>query len=102
VSLAEIPVGLDPEGVAVDSRRRRAYVACSRADYVAVVDLETNEVVAQVVVGSEPIDLAFDPAQDRQRPAQHRAEARRHQAQRPRDLAQRLARHGSHADHRCA
>ena len=36
VSLAEIPVGLDPEGVAVDSRRRRAYVACSRADYVAV------------------------------------------------------------------
>ena len=64
-TIAEIPVGLDPEGVQVDSRRRRAYVACSRADFVAVVDLETNEKVAEIGVGSEPIDLAYDPATDR-------------------------------------
>ncbi len=34
--VAEIEVGLDPEGVAVDVARRRAYVACSRSDWMTV------------------------------------------------------------------
>src|SRR5437762_12214788 len=58
--VAEIPVGLDPEGVAVDVARRRAYVACSRSDWVTVVDLETHTAIAWVSVGKEPIDLVFD------------------------------------------
>ena len=45
--IAEIPVGLDPEGIAVDVERRRAFVACSRSDFVSVVDLETHEVIAR-------------------------------------------------------
>src|SRR6476661_1707940 len=65
MTIAEVPVGLDPEGVAVDLARGRVYVACSRADNVAVVDLETHETVARIPVGAEPIDLAYDPATDR-------------------------------------
>jgi len=63
--VAEIPVGLDPEGVAVDVARRRAYVACSRSDWVTVVDLETHTAIAWVSVGKEPIDLVFDAPTDR-------------------------------------
>ncbi|HET8582777.1 MAG TPA: hypothetical protein VFL65_05970, partial [Jatrophihabitans sp.] len=37
--LGEVEVGLDPEGVVVDRVRERAYVACSRSNSVAVVDL---------------------------------------------------------------
>src|ERR1700751_4234144 len=36
--VAEIPVGLDPEGIAVDVGGRRPFVACSRSDFVSVVD----------------------------------------------------------------
>ena len=64
-TIAEIPVGLDPEGVAVDVRRRRAYVACSRSDLVSVVDLEKLEAICDVAVGAEPIDLVYDEATDR-------------------------------------
>src|SRR3954447_8065634 len=54
--IAEIPVGLDPEGIAVDGKRRRAFVACSRSDFVSVVDLETHEVIDEIGTGNEPID----------------------------------------------
>jgi YVTN family beta-propeller protein len=56
--IAEIPVGLDPEGIAVDLERRRAFVACSRSDFVSVVDLETHEVIGEIRTGNEPIDIA--------------------------------------------
>ena len=58
--IAEIPVGLDPEGIAVDNLRRRAFVACSRSDFVSVVDLESHEVIAEVATGAEPIDIGLD------------------------------------------
>src|SRR5689334_21148978 len=58
--VAEIPVGLDPEGIAVDVARRRAFVACSRSDFVAVVDLEAYEVIKEIPTGAEPIDIGFD------------------------------------------
>src|SRR5207244_1946247 len=54
--IAEIPVGLDPEGIAVDVERRRAFVACSRSDFVSVVDLETHEVIREITTGNEPVD----------------------------------------------
>jgi YVTN family beta-propeller protein len=58
--VAEIPVGLDPEGIAIDVARRRAFVACSRSDFVSVVDLEAHEVIKQIPTGAEPIDIGFD------------------------------------------
>src|SRR5436305_13869623 len=58
--IAEIPVGLDPEGIAVDNLRRRAFIACSRSDFVSVVDLETHEVITEIATGSEPIDMGLD------------------------------------------
>src|SRR6202158_2036004 len=58
--VAESPVGLDPEGIAVDVTRRRAFVACSRSDFVSVVDLETHEVIAEIATGAEPIDIGLD------------------------------------------
>jgi len=64
-TVAAIPVGLDPEGTAVDTRRRRAYVACSRSDTLAVVDLAAAAVVTHVAVGAEPIDVVFDERTDR-------------------------------------
>src|ERR1700751_4963063 len=58
--IAEIPVGLDPEGIAVDVERRRAFVACSRSDFVSVVDLDQHEVIAEIATGAEPIDIGLD------------------------------------------
>src|SRR6201985_3426314 len=58
--VAEIPVGLDPEGIAVDVARRRAFVACSRSDFVSVVALEQHAVIAEISTGAEPIDIGLD------------------------------------------
>src|SRR5437763_15100207 len=57
--IAEIPVGLDPEGIAVDVERRRAFVACSRSDLVSVVDLEPHEVIRELSPGNAPIDISL-------------------------------------------
>src|SRR5205814_8617069 len=59
-TVAEIPVGLDPEGIAVDNLRRRAFVACSRSDFVAALDLETHEVITEIAARSQPIDIGVD------------------------------------------
>lgn len=58
--LGEVEVGLDPEGVVVDPRSDHAYVACSRSNAVAVVDLATMSRIAMIPVGKEPIDIVFD------------------------------------------
>jgi YVTN family beta-propeller protein len=63
--VAEVPVGLGPEGAAVDRRRRRAYVTCSRSNHVGVVDLDRSEVIDEVAVGEEPIDAVFDEGSGR-------------------------------------
>lgn len=55
-----VSVGLDPEGVQVDARSGLAYVACSRSNAVAVVDLDQMAVVDTITVGLEPIDVAVD------------------------------------------
>src|SRR5207253_10426080 len=54
------PCGLDTQGTSVDTARRRAFVACSRSDFVSVVDLDTHEVVTEIATGPEPIDIGFD------------------------------------------
>lgn len=58
--MGEAYVGLDPEGVVVDRRNGRAYVACSRSNSVAVVDLADMTRVAEISVGIEPIDIVTD------------------------------------------
>jgi YVTN family beta-propeller protein len=57
-----------PEGVVVDSAGRRAYVALSNADQVAVVNLRTRRVARTISVGSHfglgtmPVALALAPS----------------------------------------
>jgi YVTN family beta-propeller protein len=74
--VAEVPVGMGPEGVVVDRARQRAYVACSRSNAVAVVDVPDgaatpgSEGAPQppprlLPVGREPIALIYDPPTDR-------------------------------------
>jgi YVTN family beta-propeller protein len=58
--IAEVAVGLDPEGVVVHKATGLVYVACSRSNAVAVVDPDGWRVVATIPVGGEPIDIAVD------------------------------------------
>ena len=59
--LGHVTVGLDPEGVQVDPVSGLTYVACSRSNAVAVVDLDQMAVIDTIAVGLEPIDVAVDP-----------------------------------------
>jgi YVTN family beta-propeller protein len=66
----EIPVGLNPMGLAVDPVRNRAYVTNTDADTISVVDLATFAVVRTVdatfhapgLPGGTPNEIAIDPA----------------------------------------
>jgi YVTN family beta-propeller protein len=59
LSLAfEIPVGLDPVSVAVESDTR-VWVANWMSDTVSIVDLTTRNVVTTLHVGDEPTDIVF-------------------------------------------
>ncbi len=58
--IGEVEVGLDPEGVVVHRATGRIYVACSRSNFVAVVDPEELRVIETIPVGDEPIDIVVD------------------------------------------
>ncbi|MGH8989542.1 MAG: hypothetical protein ACRDXC_13270 [Acidimicrobiales bacterium] len=58
--IGEVEVGLDPEGVVVQRATGLAYVACSRSNYVAVVDPDALQVLQRIPVGGEPIDIVVD------------------------------------------
>lgn len=60
--IGEVHVGLDPEGVAVRRSTGMIYVACSRSNWVAVVDPDELRVLDTIPVGGEPIDIAVDDA----------------------------------------
>jgi len=59
--LAELPVGIDPRTVTVDSAGRRAYVANRGSDNVSVVDLVARTVIADVPVGRRPYGVVVSP-----------------------------------------
>ena len=59
--MATIALGFEPVGVAISPDGREAYVALSMAAQVAVVDLETNSVVAKIDVGRWPRYVALAP-----------------------------------------
>ena len=51
----DIPVGMGPEGIAVDAAGRRAYVACSRSNVVTGVRLDGEPEPWQAGTGREPM-----------------------------------------------
>ncbi|MHB1775682.1 MAG: YncE family protein [Acidimicrobiales bacterium] len=61
----------------VDAATDTAYVACSRSDAVAVVDLTTLRRTAMVPVGREPIDIVIDPVTRQRDPHRSGGPARR-------------------------
>jgi YVTN family beta-propeller protein len=56
-----IPVGREPFGVDVTPDGIHAYVANRGSDNVSVIDTATNLVMATVVVGNVPINVAVTP-----------------------------------------
>lgn len=59
--IGEIPVGLEPNSVAVHPKRDIAYVTNSASDTVSVIDLARLKVVSEIAVGSEPRGCALTP-----------------------------------------
>ena len=52
-------VGQGPEGTLVQPDGAKAYVALSRDNAVAVIDLKTLEVTSKIAVGNGPDGLAW-------------------------------------------
>ncbi|MBC7265277.1 MAG: hypothetical protein H5T64_13120 [Chloroflexi bacterium] len=57
--LVRVPVGGDPQGMAVDAGADRLYVANGSGE-VTVIQASTHEVIASVVVGVRPVAVAVD------------------------------------------
>ena len=66
-SLAQVVAVIDtcagPGGMALDQRRRRVYVACSKDDEIQSIDVATGDVVERTRVspGDRPRELALSP-----------------------------------------
>ena len=54
-----VPMGDGAAGILMEPGGARAFVACSRDNYVAVVDLKTLTVVGKIEAGQEPDGLAW-------------------------------------------
>jgi YVTN family beta-propeller protein len=61
-SVATIPVGIDPQGVAFDSGKAEIFVANGGSNNVTVVNAATNQVLANLPTGSNPWGVAYDRA----------------------------------------
>ncbi len=59
---AIIPVGLNPQGIAVNPSGTRVYVVNRDDNSVSVIDAATNKVIATIPVGSYPIGAAVNPS----------------------------------------
>lgn len=58
---ARLPVGREPEGVALTPDGRYAYVTSEADSQVSIVDTGTRKVVKQLPVGERPRNTAFSP-----------------------------------------
>jgi YVTN family beta-propeller protein len=63
--VAEVPVGLRPEGVGVNPDTNLIYVANWEGDTVSVIDGASNTMVATVPAGDWPYEVAVNPATNR-------------------------------------
>lgn len=59
--LAEIPVGIEPVGVAMSSDDGLAYVSNKGSDTLSAVDLATQSVVAEIPLEDRPVGVAVAP-----------------------------------------
>ncbi|MCZ6834425.1 MAG: beta-propeller fold lactonase family protein, partial [Planctomycetota bacterium] len=50
-----------PVGILIPPDGKHAYVACTNADIVTVIDLETLEICGRIVAGKEPDGLGWSP-----------------------------------------
>jgi YVTN family beta-propeller protein len=57
--LTRMPVGRAPTGILVAPDGRRAYVACSGDDHLAIVDLKSMAVAGTIATGKGPDGMAF-------------------------------------------
>lgn len=59
-----IKLGGHPQGLAVDVRTRRVFVACS-GDQVVVIGVKSDKVIARIKLGGDLPDIAVNPVTDR-------------------------------------
>ena len=59
--VGSVPVGDEPEGVALSPDERFLYVTVEGENKVAVIDVATRRVIAKVPVGQRPRSIAFSP-----------------------------------------
>jgi YVTN family beta-propeller protein len=71
---ATIPVGQDPNGVAITADGTHAYVANQRDGTASVIDTAHNKVVATIRVGAGPVGVAI--TSDETNPSMHNAPPR--------------------------
>jgi YVTN family beta-propeller protein len=60
--IAKVPVGLDPQGVAVNSTTDTIYTANDDSSNVTVVNGRTNKATATIPAGNDPTGAAVNPA----------------------------------------
>lgn len=60
-AVGSIPVGDEPEGVALSPDERFLYVTVEGENKLAVIDVATRRVIAKVAVGLRPRSIAFSP-----------------------------------------
>ena len=59
--LTSIPVGSQPQGLAVNAAANRIYVADQASNDLAIIDGATNTVAERVAVGEQPVGVAINP-----------------------------------------
>ena len=59
--LAEIKVGLEPEGVGVSPDGKHVLVTSESSNMVHVISVADHELVANILVGARPREVAFSP-----------------------------------------
>ena len=57
--IKQLALGKGAAGILIEPTGRRAFVACSPDNYVAVIDLATLTVVGRIEAGGEPDGLAW-------------------------------------------
>jgi len=60
-TIATIPVGTDPQGIAIHPDGSRLYVANKKANTISVIDAFTHHIISNITVGISPQGVAVHP-----------------------------------------